>query len=150
MERSALISRLYWRHTLPVSNLYCWFSLHSCLSPSQHCCFWCSCSFQWRLDRSCRGDTRDISTAGLNARKTVEQQNTRLFTASWNNELILTYPNNCLIISQRNFMQRMCSLWDDVFYVCLIYYWGLTVTKKRNYYTTSFNNGLLLFVPPDQ
>lgn len=39
MERSALISRLYWRHTLPVSNLYCWFSLHSCRSPSQSCCF---------------------------------------------------------------------------------------------------------------
>lgn len=51
MERSALISSLYWRHTLPVWNLYCWFSLHSCLSPSQSCCFWCSCSFQWRLDR---------------------------------------------------------------------------------------------------
>lgn len=51
MEHSALISRLCWRHTLPVSNLYCWFSLHSCLSPTQSCCFWCSCSFQWRLDR---------------------------------------------------------------------------------------------------
>lgn len=50
MERAALISRLYWRHTLPVSNLYCWFSLDSCFSPTQSCCFWCSCSFEWRLD----------------------------------------------------------------------------------------------------
>lgn len=51
MENSALISRLYWRHTLPVSNLCCWFFLHSCLSPTQSCCFWCSCSLQWWLDR---------------------------------------------------------------------------------------------------
>lgn len=61
MKHSALISRLYWRHTLPVSNLYCWFSLHSCLGPTQSCCFCRSCSFQWRLDAAVTQETAAFS-----------------------------------------------------------------------------------------
>lgn len=74
MERCALISRLYWRHTLPVSNLYCWFSLHSCLGPSQSCCFLAFLFFLMEIRLSRCGDTRDRSFAGLIVTKGISNK----------------------------------------------------------------------------
>lgn len=46
------------------------FSLHSCLGPTLPCCFWSSCSFQWRL-RGC-GDTGGGGGAFLRVKQRLD------------------------------------------------------------------------------